>query len=234
MASFTIDNQPTNNILAPCFTFDSYPEKNENVDYENTYNELVENSLQFDDLIKWNMKQTEIIFVGSIDNANYRTCNTNFVSNFPIKHTIKNFSASSEKFIERKELCNYKYLLHLNGNGGAYSSRIKYLLLSNSLVLYITNYHNNSLLHKEYWMYYDEIFKNIIICEDIDECQNKLLELNENDELSFEISNKGFHNTKDLLKKENVLLYWKLLIEEYTKRLINNDINHPIFQYTYS
>ena len=83
-------------------------------------------------------------------------------------------------------------------------------------------------------MYYDEIFKNIIICEDIDECQNKLLELNENDELSFEISNKGFHNTKDLLKKENVLLYWKLLIEEYTKRLINNDINHPIFQYTYS
>lgn len=198
------------NMLAPCFTFDCYLENNVLIQYKDNYINLIKNS----DMDNWNNRIDNIIFAGSLTNENYRIVNTNFINLKKPAIILNQDSNCGEKFISRIELCKYKFLLHLNGNGGAYSSRLKYLMLAGGLVFYITDYKNQNIYHEEYWMQ-DEDFKNcLIICKNLKECEEKVNYYLDNQEEAFKIAKKGFEYVKEKIKFENVLLDWKIILEK--------------------
>ena len=228
-----IKDTNTNNILAPCFTFDSYPEKDPAnfISYEQSYNDLISIGEKYiNDISIWNEKQNSLVFVGSIHSNNYRDINTNFKG---IPTIIKNLDAASgNRFISRSELANYKYLLHLNGNNGAYASRLKYLLMTGSLVLYITKYYKNNNYQIEYWMNHD-IFKRCLIhFNDTEECQNFILNKNISDEIKYNIAINGYYYIKYVLHPEKILLYWKLLLDAYSSKIMN-PVNNLLYTHKY-
>jgi len=232
----------TNNILAPCFTFDSYPEKEPTnfISYETTYNELtaVGKSSCMDKIIWLDTKNPILSFVGSIHQYNYRNVNTNFSSSIKdiINIDIRNLDAASgSRFISRADLVNYRYLLHLNGNNGAYASRLKYLLLVASLVIYIPNFRGCYDYQIEYWMNHPSFETCIVECKTIEECEKyiKNAETNPNQmDTSYNTSLQGFNYVRQILKPENVLLYWKILFEKYSA-IIKNPINDLIYHHKY-
>ena len=222
----------TKHIVAPCFTFDYYMEKTEgnNITYVESKKSLYDNSIRYmNDFDIWNNKVDEIVFVGSLTDTNDRINNTNFKNLKEVIPTIIDQSAGSgENFIQREELIKYKYLLHLNGNGGAYSSRLKYLLLSGSLVFYITNFKNNDMLWMEYWMYCPDITENIILVRDVNDCEDAIEYFDKNRMVAYNISRNSYMATHTLLTKENILLYWKILLETYHS-IVENNINQQFF-----
>lgn len=226
----------TNNILAPCFTFDSYPEKEPTnfIPYATTYSELV--SLGFiscEDKQKWlNSKKPTLAFVGSIQPYNYRDVNTNFSSDISVD--IRNLDAASGlRFISRSDLSNYRYLLHLNGNNGAYSSRLKYLMLVGSLIIYNTNFKGCFDYQIEYWMNHHLFEKCIVECKTINECEKYIKnDLANMPDSSYHVALSGFNYATEIIKPENVLLYWKILLEHYNTKIIN-PIQHLIYHHKY-
>ena len=233
-----IDSIETNNILAPCFTFDSYPErKSDNfVKYEDTYENITrEGGVYMESPEKWNRKENNIVFVGSLTENNYRKNNTNFSKKCIVSPIIKNLSADSgDKFVNREDLVRYKYLLHLNGNSGAYSSRLKYLLLTDSLVFYITKYYSQNLLHREFWMYGDDFNDLVIFCDDMEDCEKKISYYHENKEISYSLCKNARDFCSRRLNKNSVLLYWKVLLNSYTDRFDEKSklkVNKLIFKH---
>lgn len=235
-----VDNSKSNHILAPCFTFDSYPEQMSNnfIKYASTYESLLSSSEYYSkSLTNWNEKKNNVVFVGSLTDNNYRIHNTNFSNNFSnnfiVKPIVKNLSADSgNNFISREELIKYKYLLHLNGNGGAYASRLKYLLLTNSLVFYITKYKDTNLLHREFWMCGDDFDNLIIFCDDIDNCEKKIKYYYNNSETAYNLCKNINNFCKKRLSKDSILLYWKILLNNYTSKITDKTyLNKLIFNY---
>ena len=231
-----VDNNKSNHILAPCFTFDSYAEQTSNnfIKYDSTYGSLLTSSEHYiKSLTNWNEKKNNLVFVGSLTDNNYRIHNTNFSSNCIVTPIVKNLSADSgNNFISREELIKYKYLLHLNGNGGAYSSRLKYLLLTNSLVFYITDYKNTILLHREFWMCGDDFDDLIIFCDNIRDCENKINYYHTHGDITYELCKNINIFCKKRLSKNSILLYWKILLNNYTSRFIDrSSFNKIIFKY---
>lgn len=234
----------TNNILAPCFTFESYPEKEPTnfITYTQTYNELVAlGESAFYNKTKWiNKKMPTLAFVGSIHPYNYRDVNTKFSGDINVD--IRNLDAASgAKFISRADLSNYRYLLHLNGNNGAYASRLKYLMLAGSLVIYNTNFKERDNYQIEYWMNHpiflaedkEQHNKCIIQCKTTMECENYIKnDLANSSDASYRTSLNGFNYVKEILKPENVLLYWKILLEQYSAN-IKNPIQYLIYHHKY-
>jgi hypothetical protein len=219
-----LNNSLTNNILAPCFTFDSYPEKipSNFIKYENSYSDLIHIGNKYiQDFNNWNSKENAFVFIGSIHTNNYRDVNTQIKSsNVPI--IIQNLDAASgERFISRTELGKYKYLLHLNGNGGAYASRLKYLLFTGSLVFYITNFRNNNHEQIEYWMNTEHFKSCIVLCNNTSDCNEKLDYFYNNITEAFNIAKKGYEYTFEILKPENVDKYWQKLLTSYNIKVKN-------------
>lgn len=232
-----VDNNISNHILAPCFTFDSYPEKKETnfVKYETTYSSLLANSEYFINcLTNWKQKNNNLVFVGSLTDNNYRIHNTNFSSNCIVTPIVKNLSAASENFfISREELIKYKYLLHLNGNEGAYASRLKYLLLTNSLIFYITEYENDvNIIHREFWMCGDDFDVLIIFCKNVKDCENKIKYYHKNQDITYKLCKNLNLFCKKRLSKDSILLYWSILLNNYTTRIIDKSFfDRVIFKY---
>jgi hypothetical protein len=185
------------------------------------------------DFHMWNNKIDEIVFVGSLTDANDRINNTYFQNLKNVKPYIINQSADAGKhFIQREQLIKYKYLLHLNGNYSAYSSRLKYLLLSGSLVFYITNFKKSDMLWMEYWMYYPGIIENIILASDVNQCEKAIEYFDKNRIEAFNLSRISYNTIHTLLSKENILLYWKILLDSYHS-IIKNNINEQILFYKF-
>jgi hypothetical protein len=206
----------TNTILAPCFTFDSYPEgpTSNLVKYTETYDKILSNN------VDWFEKIDSCVFVGHIGENNNRLDNTNIVFN-NVKLELINQQASSEKFITRESLSKYKYLLHLNGNNGAYASRLKYLLGTGSLVIYNSNSGHDNNFWEEWWMN-DEMFKhnhNFIHCNNKFEVVETINYFDTHQSECAEIAKNGMNFFKDQLNYENVLKFWSELLTEYSKRL---------------
>lgn len=213
----------TRNIAAPCFTF--YDWNIEGVTdilrYEDTKQSLYNVSIGYmTNLEEWNKKEDELTFIGALTEENYRIQNTQFGELRGVKNNvINNLNPSLQTYIKREELAKYKYLLHLNGHKGAYSSRLKYLLMVGSLSFYITGYKDFDAKWYEYWMLCPEIINNVVITKTPEKCKQAIEYYNENREEAYEKANRAYIATHELLKKDNVLLYWKLLLETYNSRL---------------
>lgn len=208
----------TKNILAPCFTFYGYPENssilNKIIKYEDTWQNLID--IQKD----WSDKENNCIFVGSLTDANYRIINTNLNFNNDIKLLLKNQGADSKEFVSRNELKNYKYLLHLNGNAGAYASRFKYLLGAGGLAIYNCNSGSETNMWEEWWMNPD-IFKpneHYVLTQNAKETQDAINYFYNNDRLAEQIAKNGFNFFKNNLHPDNIDKFWYHLLTEYKKR----------------
>lgn len=203
------------NLLAPCFTFDSYEEGPQSlvIKYEDTYNRLITSHQ-----LTWSEKKDTCIFVGHVGNNNNRLHNT---SVYPRKTNLLVHSqqASSENFIQREYLSNFRYLLHLNGNGGAYASRFKYLLGAGGTVFYNFNSGRESNFWEEWWMKPDffQANRHYIPCFDREEFIYKIDNISDED--ASVIATNGFDYFKKYLSKENVLLFWSILLNKYANKL---------------
>jgi hypothetical protein len=211
-----IRNSRTNTILAPCFTFDTYPEgpTSKMVKYTETYNKILSNN------INWSDKTNSCVFVGHIGENNNRLDNTTIEFN-DVKLELINQQASSEKFINREDLTKYKYLLHLNGNNGAYASRLKYLVGTGGLVVYNSNSGPDNNFWEEWWMN-DDMFKNrkhYIHCNNKYEVIDAINHFNTNQSDGMEIAENGMKFFIEHLNYNNVLKFWSQLLTEYSKRL---------------
>jgi hypothetical protein len=213
----------TKNIAAPCFTF--YDWNIEGVTdilrYEDTKQSLYNVSIDcMANANAWDQKEDALTFIGALTEQNYRIQNTQFGELRGVKNNIiNNLNPSLQTYIKREELSKYKYLLHLNGHNGAYSSRLKYLLMVGSLSFYITGYKDFNAKWYEYWMFCPEIINNVVVTTTPEQCKQAIEYYNDNKEAAYEKANRAYIATHELLKKENVLLYWKLLLETYHSRL---------------
>ncbi|UJR16898.1 hypothetical protein I4U23_003796 [Adineta vaga] len=114
-----------------------------------------------------------------------------------------------------EEHCNYKYLAHLEGS--SYSSRLKYLLLCGSPVVYAPIQY-----WEEYWYHLLKDGENIVFFESAgnEGAFNKTLEfLMQNEEKAKEIGRKGQQLVQDYLNEHAVSCYWWKLLKEYAKLL---------------
>ena len=210
--------QKTRNILAPCFTFYGYPERDPNVikNYYESWKELLENR------IEWESKKNSCMFIGTVSEHNNRLGNTSMSFNEQLSLEIINQAADSKNFITRDFLSNYKFLLHLNGNDGAYASRFKYLLGTGSLVFYNYNSGNEINFWEEWWMH-EDIFQDgvhYISAENVTACQEKIIKHFNDPKKSSKIASNGFSFFKEYLSPESVEKFWVKLLIEYSKKLI--------------
>jgi hypothetical protein len=217
-----ISGMPTNNIAAPCFTFYDWNINGitDILKYEDTKESLRNVASNYMvNLDEWSKKEDTLIFVGALTEENHRIKNTAFGEINGVTNIIVNsLNVSKDTYISREELAKYKYLLHLNGHVGAYSSRLKYLLMTGSLCFYITDYENSFIQWLEYWMFCPEITKNMVITKTVKECEKAVAYYNNNKQEAYEKANRAYVATHQLLEKENVLLYWKVLLETYHSR----------------
>lgn len=198
-------------ILAPCFTFHCYREYNNMVMYEDSYKTIT----NYADKIDWVDKDNKMAFVGSLTYENYRIQNTQL--NEKIALDVLNQPASSESFVKREYLSKYKYLLHLNGNNGAYASRLKYLLACNSCVIYNCN-SGQPMFWEEFWMY-DRFFqpnKHYILCSNNEDVKCHINHAN--DDVSKTIAWQGFNFFKEALHYDNISLVWSKILNLYAKK----------------
>jgi hypothetical protein len=213
----------TKNVLAPCFTFYGYPEKNSNIitKYKDTW-EILKNKK-----INWNDKHSKLVFVGSLTKNNHRESNIPFDCSIPV--SINNQGADSPNFLSREYLSNFKYLLHLNGNGGAYASRFKYLLGANSLALYNCNSGNETNMWQEWWMK-EDVFQegtHYVLANNVNELKEKINYYNNNDHCAKKIAENGYNFFVNNLNPTTVENFWALLLHEY-KNKCNFEINQQL------
>jgi len=228
---------PCNFILAPCYSFDTVNNdiKIYDAEKDKIYNQSLQYMKSYED---WLKKEDVIFFTGGL----YEDRKLN--AKLPEIEGIKTFiQAPNDKsnFIELSDHSNFKYLLNLNGCGGGWSTRLKFLLMCGSLVFYNVKYHlvethiNNIdwlvipnevidnipiyyLYNVEYWMYYKEIHDCIIVSFNVDECSKQIEYYKNNQQEGYVKAKKGFDIIHELLEKNNVLLYWKILLETYHSR----------------
>lgn len=242
-----INNSPDcNHILAPCFSFDFLYKVKEKIPYEITFANIKKASSQYmESLGSWNKKESKITFIGALYKD--REINSQFSNSPDVDTLIVNQSYFDKKYSEMSELSKYKYLLNLNGCGGGWSVRLKHLFMCGSLVFYITQFHviephiNHLLIipemekyfikydidkkcpvfnlyNIEYWMCVDDFEENLVIVNNTDDCRDKLDYYSKNPEKAYLKSKKAYEYVNTVLSKENVILYWKLLLETYSSR----------------
>jgi protein glucosyltransferase len=138
---------------------------------------------------------------------------------------IKNILAlkPSDKFMTIEQHCNYKYLLQLEGV--TYSSRLKYLLLCGSTVVF-----NVMEYWEEYWYHLLEDGKNIIFFKtngNETTLNSTLHFLRHNEDKAKEIGRQGRQIVQHYLNEHAVSCYWWKLLHEYAKLLGYKPSLHP-------
>jgi hypothetical protein len=216
-------NCNSKNIPAPCFTFDEFTPTDaiEKIYYDDAIISLYNHaSTYMKSFETWEKKTDTVVFIGTLNADNDRINNTNFGKIEKVEQIIKNnpYPITRENYISREALAQYKYLLHLNGHHGAYSSRLKYLLMTGSLCFYIINHKGHEKPWLEYWMFYEELLNSIIITKTTSDCKTVIEHFNNNKEAAYQIANRAFNIVHQLLSKKNVLLYWKILLNTYSSR----------------
>uniref|UniRef100_A0A6C0I3P9 Glycosyl transferase CAP10 domain-containing protein n=1 Tax=viral metagenome TaxID=1070528 RepID=A0A6C0I3P9_9ZZZZ len=245
-----LNGQISNHILAPCFSFDKQEKKDTLVKYDSIHESICRKAEPYlANLETWSTKQNNLAFIGGLYED--RKINTTFLHINNVTPMILNQSQWSPNYIDQEEMIQYKYLLNLNGCGGGWSIRLKQLFMCGSLVFYITDYHliqkdiNNlerlippykmkngvkvyHCYNVEYWMCSQEFKECIVLVKDVDECKERLEYYDSHPEEAYKKAKRGFEYVRDMLSKENVLLYWKLLLEEYSRRC-NGIIKEQLF-----
>merc|ERR1712113_782824 len=92
--------------------------------------------------IKWLERDKRLFFVGA--GQDYRQClDRSLLDNSDVLAiTLRTGCKPKEgpwcnfsKFVKRPAHCHYRYLLHLPGTSGSFSSRLKYLLACSAIVI---------------------------------------------------------------------------------------------------
>lgn len=237
---------PCNFILAPCYSFDTVNNDTKiyDAEKEKIYNQSLQYMNNYEDWIK---KEDTLFFTGCLYED--RKLNIKVPEIDGVKTFIQDHHEKSN-FIELSDHTIFKYLLNLNGCGGGWSTRLKFLLMCGSLAFYVVRYHllethiNNInwllkpneviddlpiyyLYNIEYWMYYKGIHDCINISFNVDECSKQIEYYKNNPQEGYVKAKKGFDIIHELLSKENVLLYWKILLETYHSRC-DNEVNKQL------
>ncbi|CAF1636423.1 unnamed protein product, partial [Adineta ricciae] len=129
----------------------------------------------------------------------------------------------SNAYVTLEGHCDYKYLAHLEGS--SYSSRLKYLLLCGSPVVY-----NPVQYWEEYWYHLLKDRENIIVFESArnEAALKKLLDhFSHNENKMKRIGQKGQQLVLEYLSEHAVSCYWWKLMHEYAKLLGYQPILHP-------
>eukprot|EP01112_Ceratiomyxa_fruticulosa_P004876 TRINITY_DN1543_c0_g3_i1.p1 TRINITY_DN1543_c0_g3~~TRINITY_DN1543_c0_g3_i1.p1 ORF type:complete len:429 (-),score=64.68 TRINITY_DN1543_c0_g3_i1:72-1358(-) len=132
-----------------------------------------------------------------------------------------------------ERLCDYNYLFHFEGV--SYSSRMKYLMMCNSTVIWGHHTIFRPVKYIEFW--YDLLipYKNYIPFEPVEKenLADVLKFLRENEEKAREIAYNGYKLTLTTLSRENIECYWQTLLKEYGSRIdykpILEDKNEDIY-----
>jgi len=206
----------SNNVIAPDHTFFGYPNTNPEVinTYESTHRSLVNTNIQ------WESKKDECVFIGNLSNpTSFRKQNSSLaLKNVALRVIDQNSGDAS--FISRESLAESKYLLHLNGHKGAYTSRIKFLLGAGSLVLYNINSGPEQNFWQEWWMQ-EEFFKNgyhFLKLQDVKETQDAINYYHNKQEEIKEIAYNGKNFFTNILDPESIKLVWAQILQEYTSK----------------
>lgn len=257
-----INNSPDcRHILAPCYSFDFLYKIHEKIPYEVTYNNIkIASEPYMDSLESWSKKESKITFIGALYKD--RTVNSKIITPNNVETNIVDKSYFNSAYSDMSELSKDKYLLNLNGCGGGWSVRLKHLFMCGSLVFYITDYyaietHINSLLgipemknyfsgydvenncpvfnlyNIEYWTCCESFKENLVIVNNARECSEKLDYYSKNPDQAYLIAKRAREYVNRVLSKENVILYWKLLLETYSSRFME-PIDTLIFNVPYN
>ncbi|CAF0866885.1 unnamed protein product [Adineta ricciae] len=130
---------------------------------------------------------------------------------------------ASNAYVTLEGHCDYKYLAHLEGS--SYSSRLKYLLLCGSPVVY-----NPVQYWEEHWYHLLKDRENIIVFESArnEAALKKLLDhLSHNENKMKRIGQKGQQLVLEYLSEHAVSCYWWKLMHEYAKLLGYQPTLHP-------
>lgn len=215
-----------NIILMPCFTFWSWPQPRIGR-WSKKYESLlrVAQELTFEKRIpklfwrgisSWKRK-----WILDIANKYPDKLDIDTIKWIGPKKFLTLTASSTYKTLEQN--CNYKYLLHQEGV--SYSSRLKYLLLCGSTVIY-------RVLEdwEEYWYHLLENGTNIIFFKGQNN-EEELLKTVDNlihdEENAKKIGQRGQQLVKHYLSEKGVLCYWWKLLQEYGKLFQYKPTVHP-------
>ncbi|UJR16899.1 hypothetical protein I4U23_003797 [Adineta vaga] len=205
-------------VPMPCFTLWSWPETR-----AGRWTEKSQSILNAAQKISYKQRRSKLFWRGVWNWK--RIWYIDIAKQYPHTMDIKDVSwnasvdrfayAASNTYMTLEEHCNYKYLAHLEGS--SYSSRLKYLLLCGSPVLY-----NPVQYWEEYWYHLLRDGENIVVFEKArDEAAlNKMIDyLLQNENKMKRIGRKGQQLVQDYLNEHAVSCYWWKLTHEYGKLL---------------
>eukprot|EP01112_Ceratiomyxa_fruticulosa_P004872 TRINITY_DN1543_c0_g1_i1.p1 TRINITY_DN1543_c0_g1~~TRINITY_DN1543_c0_g1_i1.p1 ORF type:complete len:422 (-),score=65.93 TRINITY_DN1543_c0_g1_i1:64-1329(-) len=125
----------------------------------------------------------------------------------------------NSKIVPLEEICNYNYLVHFEGV--SYSSRIKYLMMCNSLVIW--GHHSPFRQEKYIEFWYDLLvpYENYIPLDPVEESEVlKLIQwIEEHPHDVKRIAKNAYDLTINTLSRENIECYWQTLLKEYATRI---------------
>jgi hypothetical protein len=213
-------------ILMPCFTLWSWPEARAGR-WRKKVQSIIETSRQ----LEYEKRIPKLFWRGVFNDK--RKWIIDAAKRYPDIMDIapmnwygpKNFLAleHSVTYKTLEEHCNYKYLLHQEGV--SYSSRIKYLLLCGSPVIYpiIDDW-------EEYWYHLLQNDTNIIFIKA--NGTEKMLEntinyLKQHEDKAKNIGQRGQQLVLHYLSEQAITCYWWKLIHEYAKLFEYTPILHP-------
>jgi len=214
--------------VVPFFSFYKWGDAQSNDFYE-TKNKIIKNSRE------WALKEDKIMWSGSNTSKirrkmNQLKDNTNYKYNLILDKINK-------KFIKLEDHTNYKYILDMEGIG--YSGRVPYLLLTGSCVIILENVDNDYKYHFD--SHFQEDVHYLKIRYNDNDCVNTINDLILNKIKSSnceEIAQKCQRVAIDVFTKDNILLYFKELLDYYSSYYhniteeLNNSIPYQLIHYT--
>ena len=218
--------RPDRIVLMPCFTLWSWPEARAGR-WPRKFESIITASQQFE----YEKRVPKLFWRGFefpkrswfIKVANQHLDNMDVQVNWFTKTNDSLAFTPTDKFKSLEDHCNYKYLLHLEGH--TYSSRVKYLLLCGSTVVF-----NVIEQWEEYWYHLLEHGKNVIFFEQNgnETALNSTLQfLTKHQDEVRSIGRRGQEIAQRYLNEHAVSCYWWKLLHEYGQLLGYTPRLHP-------
>ena len=216
-----------NIILMPCFTLWSWPEARAGR-WKGKLNSILNAGLR----LKFEERTSKAFWRGVFNNGGRRwfhSLSVKYPNLVDVKENTWSGRANaialtgSVAYTTLEDHCKFKYLLHIEG--GSYSSRLKYLLLCGSTVIYDRGNHWD-----EYWYHLLEHNQNVILFEkggNETEFNKTLDYLIKNEDKAKEIGNQGRQLVSHYLSENAISCFWWKILDEYGKLIGYKPTLHP-------
>ena len=216
-----------NIILMPCFTLWSWPEARTGR-WKGKLNSILNAGLR----LKFEERTSKAFWRGVFNNEGrswFHSLSVKYPNLVDVQQNTWSGRANaialtgSEAYTTLEDHCKFKYLLHIEG--GSYSSRLKYLLLCGSTVIYDRGNHWD-----EYWYHLLEHNQNVILFEkrgNEDEFKKLHEFLSKNEDKAKEIGNQGRQLVSHYLSENAISCFWWKILDEYGKLIGYKPTLHP-------